>query len=305
MQTSNEILKRYFWLIDTIYSAGSISLAEISRRWGDCSLNDTGEPYGRFAFRRDKEAILEIFGITIAYHRATNTYSIANLSDLSSGDIRNWTVQTFAVNSLLHLSGDMHRRIIAEQTPAGMRFLSPIVSAMKESRKLHLCYHRFGYAEAHEYDVAPYCLKVFKQRWYLVAKPDNHPEEKDPRVYALDRIERLDLTDRPFRLPASFDASRFFAGHFGIDRRIEEPEWIRIRVTAGLANYLRTLPLHHSQKEEVREADHSVFVFCVAPTYDFVQELRMHGSQLEVLSPQHLRDHFAQETASLHTLYHS
>ena len=38
--------------------------------------------------------------------------------------------------------------------------------------------------------------------------------------------------------------------------------------------------------------DHSIFSFHLAPTYDFIQELRKHGPNLEVLAPESLRDAF-------------
>ena len=140
--------------------------------------------------------------------------------------------------------------------------------------------------------LAPYCLKVFKRRWYLVGKPADHPEETDPRVYALDRVRELCITDERYKFPRGFKASDFFAGQFGIDRRNTKVEKVRIRVNANTANYLRTLPLHTSQFESKREEDHSIFTYHIAPTYDFIQELRKQGSNLEVLEPQWLRDDF-------------
>ena len=58
---------------------------------------------------------------------------------------------------------------------------------------------------------------------------------------------------------------------------------------------MTTLPLHHSQKEELRTPECSEFSFFIALTYDFKQELRKQGSNLQVLAPDHLRDEFVQE----------
>jgi len=63
---------------------------------------------------------------------------------------------------------------------------------------------------------------------------------------------------------------------------------VRVRVTASCANYLRSLPLHHSQIEIEQENDHSIFEFFVAPTYDFIQELRSQGDELLVQKPKWL-----------------
>ena len=66
---------------------------------------------------------------------------------------------------------------------------------------------------------------------------------------------------------------------------------------------MTTLPLHHSQKEELRTPEYSEFSFFIAITYDFIQELRKHGSNLEVLEPEHLREDFKQESAYLGRMY--
>ena len=128
----------------------------------------------------------------------------------------------------------------------------------------------------------------------MVGKPEDHPEETEPRVYALDRVKELGLTDKKWHFPKDFDANAFFSGHFGVDHQ-GKPEHVRIRVDARTAQYMNTLPLHHSQKEELRTPEYSEFSFFIALTYDFKQELRKQGSNLQVLAPDHLRDEFVQE----------
>ena len=52
-----------------------------------------------------------------------------------------------------------------------------------------------------------------------------------------------------------------------------------------------------------RNDEYSIFGFYVAPTYDFIQELRKFGSTLEVLEPAHLRDEFKVESENLAKMY--
>jgi len=292
------------WLVDTIYSAGSITREEIDRRWSHSQYNDTfATEYGERAFHRHRETIYELFGIEITCNHATHEYSLASLGDLQQAGVRSWLIDTFAINNMVNLAGDMQDRILFEKIPEGARYLSQIVSAMKEQHMLMVSYRGFDRPEPHRFLLAPYCLKVFKQRWYLVGKPEDHPEEAEPRVYALDRVCDLCTTDRSYHMPKGFSAQRFFQNQFGIDRRLTQPEPILIRVSAATANYLRTLPLHASQHEVERTDDHSIFALRLAPTYDFIQELRKHGSSLEVLEPRHLRDTFADETRRLGEIY--
>lgn len=77
--------------------------------------------------------------------------------------------------------------------------------------------------------------KLFQRLIWLV---DDHPEEKEPRVYALDRVHDISETDIPFKLPKGFSASAFFDGCFGVDRS-QSSQKIRISTGALTANFLR------------------------------------------------------------------
>ena len=72
-----------------------------------------------------------------------------------------------------------------------------------------------------------------------------------------------------------------------------EIETVKLKVSADQANYLRSLPLHHSQKELVHTGEYSIFSVEVRPTFDFKQELLWNGDALEVLEPLWLRKEMA------------
>ena len=304
MAAQNKLFQRLIWLVDTIYSAGHITREEIDRRWANSGYNDEhASRYGERNFHRHKDTIYEMFGIEIVCNRSTKEYSLASLGDMENGGIRSWLIDTFAINNMVNLAGDMKKRILFEPIPEGTRFLSPIVSAMREGRQLFVTYQRFEKPLPHSFLLAPYCLKVFKQRWYLVGKPEDHPEEDSPRIYALDRMKDICATDKPFHMPKDFNPSRFFAAQFGVDRSVTHAERVLIKVTAATSNYIRTLPIHGSQVELERNEQYSIFCFRIAPTYDFIQELRKHGATLEVLEPAYLREEFRQESTRLGLLY--
>lgn len=304
MAAQNKLFQRLIWLADTIYSAKRITMDEIDSRWSKSPYNDAHESrYGKRNFSRHKDTIAELFGIEIVCDRSTNTYSINDVSRASGSDVRAWIINTFALNNLTNISAGMRDRVIFEEIPEGMRYLSTIINAMKEGRRLVVSYQGFKRAEPHTFLLDPYCLKVFKQRWYLVGKPEDHPEEKEPRVYALDRVKDLAVTDKSFHLPAAFKADKFFENQFGIDRSLTKAEKIRVKVTHYDANFLRSLPLHESQRIIEENEQFTIFEYKLAPTYDFIMELRKFGSTLEVLAPQSLRDQFAEEARHLREMY--
>ena len=162
---------------------------------------------------------------------------------------------------------------------------------MKKSKQLEVTYKGYWSEHGHTFPVAPYCVKLFRQRWYLVG---NSVLEDIIRIYALDRIKDVSLTDEPFKYPDDFSPEIYFEGCFGI---IHDDncalETVKLKVSPNQANYLRSLPLHASQEEIERNEDYSIFTLYLRPTFDFQQELLWNGDALEVLEPLWLRKEIA------------
>lgn len=157
---------------------------------------------------------------------------------------------------------------------------------------LEITYKGFGKEHGRTFPVAPYCVKLFKQRWYLVGNSIN---ENIVRIYSLDRVLGAQLTSEPFKYPDSFCPEEYFDGFYGVIHDEDYAlETVMLRVNAQQANYLRSLPLHPSQMEHERNANHSIFVLQVRPTFDLQQELLRNGDALEVLQPQWLRKDMAE-----------
>ena len=75
----------------------------------------------------------------------------------------------FAVNSLLKDCKELRSQILYEPVPSGEKFLSTVVEAMRDHCLLKMTYQSFTKSAPMTYNVAPYCLKMFKQRWYVLA----------------------------------------------------------------------------------------------------------------------------------------
>jgi len=292
---ASTMFNKHIWLVNTIYEAGRISKEEIDRRWASCYLNDNHETQIQTrAFHRYKEAILEQFGLEILCDRTTGKYYIANEDDLKTGTLHTWLCNTFAVSHLIQDSQDLHNRIIYEHIPSGSEYLTTIIQAMRDQVTLMVAYQSYKRTEPETLEMQPYCVKIFKQRWYVVGKvhytDGSHTEEQErkPRVYALDRMHNAEpMPEKPWKMPKDFSAEKYFEGYFGVMRNEDvQPELVKIRAEESTAKYLRSLPLHESQKE----SENGVFTYFIAPTFDFIQELRSQGETIEVLEPAHLRE---------------
>jgi predicted DNA-binding transcriptional regulator YafY len=123
-------------------------------------------------------------------------------------------------------------------------------------------------------------------------------------IYSLDRVHAIEPTTQKYKLPEDFNAERYFKNTYGVSFADDQPEEVKVKISAYQANFLRSLPIHASQEEIECNGEFSIFRYFVVPTFEFMQELRKYGSELEVLSPQSLRDEFIDEAGSLYSKYY-
>lgn len=295
---------RYVWLIDVINRHGHIAFKDISYLWSRSPLNTVGENYlPERTFHNHREAILDTFGIEIKCDRSLGYY-IANSDDLEADGIRQWLMESLSMNNLLNETKDMRDRILFEKIPSSHKWLPVIVNAMRDGKVIEMTYQSFWKDEPCTYKANPYCLKLFKQRWYMLAKSEG---KDSPRIYALDeRMLNVVQTDLDYKLPAKFNAEEFFAEYFGIFVGTDwESQTVKIRVAKDQEKYFDTLPLHDSQKKLEEESDesYSIYRYHLVPTFDFKQELLGRGPAVEVLEPKDFREEIMDDIAKMDSLY--
>ena len=173
------LIKKYVWLLSTVHNRGPISLANIQSRF----RNQFGEELSERQFHRYTDAVESLFDIEIKFDRSWNGYVIADREELKDMGMRTWMIQTFSVSSVLHESQDLKNRILLENVPSGQQHLTIIVDAMREGVALSMTYHSVHREEPSTFEVEPYCIKLFEQRWYMLGMSDKQ------RIYALDLIK--------------------------------------------------------------------------------------------------------------------
>lgn len=284
-------MNKYVWLVETIYRAKRISLKELNRRWLENDMSD-GQEIPERTFHKWRIAVEELFGLDIVNEgRGDYRYYIENADELSNGNLRSWLFNTLSVSTLLQANLGMKERILLEEIPEGKAYLPVIIEAMKNNVQLIMTYQSYWRDEEHTFEVEPYCLKLFRQRWYLVARSAYYNKVL---IYALDRVRQLQATEVRFTYPKDFQPDEYFDGCFGIIAGDgTKVETVRLKASAGQANYLRSLPLHPSQEETERNDAFSIFTLRIRPTFDFIQELLRQGEGVEVLSPLWLRKEVA------------
>ena len=283
---AKNLLGKYVWLVETIYNAGHITFEEINQKWLDDDMDK--EPIPLRTFHKWRIAAEDMFGLVIDCERKGGYhYYIGNAREVESGGLRSWLLSTISVSNLLLDSQQLKDRILLEEIPSGVKYLPMIIEAMKTNNVIRITYQSYWREESNTFDVHPYCVKLFKQRWYMVALS---PYYNKVMIYSLDRIFGLWKQKGKFKMPEDFEPSVFFQDCYGVIAGTKrKPETVRIKVSAGQANYIRSLKLHESQDEVERNDEYSIFTYFLRPELDFIQELLSNGEDVEVLEPFWLR----------------
>ena len=287
---AKNLLGKYVWLVETIYNAGLITFEEINQKWLDEDMDVTPIPLR--TFHKWRIAAEEMFGLVIDCERKGGYhYYIGNAREVRDGGLRSWLLSTISVSNLLLDSQQLKDRIILEDIPSGQHYLPKIIEAMRSNTVITITYQSYWREESNTFDVYPYCVKLFRQRWYLVALS---PYYDKVMIYSLDRIFGLQKKNEKFTMPDDFAPTEFFQNYYGVIAGTKgDPETVKIKISAGQANYLRSLKLHATQDEVERTDEYSIFSYRLRAEYDFIMELLSKGEDVEVLEPVWLRNEMA------------
>ena len=296
---SQSIIQRYMWFFDTVWRYKRITRGEIERLWLQSDLSD-GNPLTRRTFCNYREGAENLFDVNILCDTSTYEYYIEQAQPDKSSDLQKWLFDSLSVNYLMRHGADMAERIIPEHIPSGNDYMATITEAMQQGHVIRMTYHAFWKMSAQKVELEPYFVKAFRKRWYVIGY---NRKDRQIKTYALDRVVELSLTTDTFEFPADFNPANYFAQSFGVIRSDEQPEAIRLRATMRQAQYLRALPLHHSQREYEVGDGYVDFIYNMYITYDLIQELLSLGREIEVISPAKLRNEIRNKLQAALDLY--
>lgn len=315
------IFGRYVWLIEQFRHYGRLTYEEVNSLWRKSGLSYGEEDNIPLrTFHNHRKAIFDIFDVDIACDiKGGYKYYINNPEDLEKDNLRLWLIDSYTVMNQIQADSKLKGRILFENVPSGHKWLNIITDAMRNNQTLHITHHGFGKPEAWNFDIEPYFLKVVKRRWYVLArnpyysecncrknkeKGGNRPEDVY-MVYALDRILNCQPTGKTFAFNKDFDIEAYFHGCCGIIHSDEKPIKVVIKAYDNEADYLRTLPIHNTQRElvELRTDEAAYFEMQVCPTYDLYQSLLLHTDQIEVVEPESVRKQMRNFARNLMSYY--
>lgn len=314
------IFGRYVWLIDLFRRYGRLTYEQVNEHWHRSGLSyGDNDDLPLRTFHNHRKAILDIFEVEIACDiKGGYKYYIENSEALEKDNLRLWLIDSYTAMNQIQADRKLKGRILFENVPSGHTWLNTITEAMRNNQVIHISYQGFGKPEAWNFDIEPYYLKVVKRRWYVLArspyysdrncrknKADGGDRPEDVyMVYALDRIQDCQLTESTFKIKSDFDIENYFRGCCGIIHSDKEPIKVVVKAYENGADYLRTLPIHESQRElDIKDDEAAYFELQVCPTYDFYQSLLVQADQIEVIEPESVRKQMRNFAKNLMSYY--
>lgn len=285
------------WMVSYLLRKGHDTQENIINEWSK-HINEDVEIH-RNTFGNYRRKAEELFGTEISYNPSTPKYYIENNDLITNNAMYKWLLQSVSVSNVISRRSRLKERIMLETSSGGEEFIEPITEAMEKGLCIELLYEVF-WDEPKERIVEPYYIKLFKRRWYLIGK---RRDKDEFRTYCFDRIKSVKISDIKFKFKKEQSAETLFYDYYGIIQYPVEKERVVIKVTSEQGMYIKTLPLHHSQKLIHQDDDYMTFELYLKPCYDFVKELLSCGSEIEVISPESLRKEINKYVVEMYDIY--
>lgn len=259
----------------------------IERQVEFLQLNDDSLMIGfsKRTLQRDIREIKNIFGIDIQFSISRKGYFI-NQDEMENMNFQRM-MEAFDMFNSLNMSSDLTPYIhLEKRKPQGTENLYGLLHAIKNKLRLEFDYQKFWEDAVTPRKVDPYAIKEFKNRWYLIAKD---LKDQAIKTFALDRLTCLEITKNVFERPKGYNVDDAFRYCFGIiSPNGEEPQEVVLSFDPFQGKYIKTLPLHETQKVLVDDKAETRIQLKICVTHDFVMELLSFGDNVKVLKPKSL-----------------
>jgi predicted DNA-binding transcriptional regulator YafY len=242
--------------------------------------------FSKRTLQRDIREIRTLFGIDITYDTSRKGYYINSTEYESSGFQR--MIEAFDIFNSLNMTRDLASLVSVEpRRPAGTENMYGLLHAIKNNLQIKFFYRKFWNDEVKLRTVEPHLLKEFRNRWYVITM---EPKGDAIKTFALDRMSDLEITSTKFYKNTKVNIDDVFQHSFGIITGDgEKPQKIILSFDPFQGKYIKSLPLHISQKILIDNDDELRVLLELHLTHDLLMEIRSFGEDVEVIEPASLK----------------
>jgi proteasome accessory factor B len=287
--TKRDYLKRYMLIIEVLRKKAS-TFSEINS-----FLIDNEIEISQRTFQRDKEEIESLWGIEIKFNKKEEKYEI---NEEYADEKFDRIVESFNLVNVLNQSQSVSKYIYLEQRRhKGSEYFQGILHAIQN--ELIITFQLNSYWNEPSFRrCIPKGIKEAQNRWYLIAFD---LDRNDFRNYGLDRISNFEITSGKMKVP-DININEQYKHAFGIENSLNSTTII-LEFDISQINYLKSLPLHHSQNIIIENKSTFRVAYFMHPTHDFIMEILRFGNWCEVIEPIDLRNKLKEITNNMKKKY--
>ena len=272
----------------------SLIIEKLSKKGGYPSFNElkdflisNGFEESKRTIQRDLEDIRDEFGVEITYDSSKNGYYIDEaespkfdafvrfLELVNTAELLKESLQT-SKKTLEHISFDKDAGL------KGIKHLKILLEAIRSHREITFTHYNFQKDTHKTHALKPYLLKEYTNRWYIVGAKD---EVEEYRNFGVDRISDLKMTENTFIPDQDIDVAYLYNDVIGMVYSENTKEEVILSFTAMQGNYIKTLPLHHSQEILIDSPNELKVLLNLIPNYELEERIFMYNSNVKVLKP--------------------
>lgn len=181
----------------------------------------------------------------------------------------------------------------------GKEFITQLYDAIHYKKVLKIEYKNFKSEELQIFILHPYYLKQYNNRWFLFGK---NKDFENLTNLALDRIENIEEAKLQY-VETNIDFNEYFEDIVGVSVNDEPVTKVVLKVSNNSINYIKTKPLHGSQKIKKENGEFAIIELELIPNYELESILFSFGNNIEVLEPESLRNKIRERAKKLIKIY--
>ncbi|CAM3228550.1 helix-turn-helix transcriptional regulator [Empedobacter stercoris] len=173
--------------------------------------------------------------------------------------------------------------LVSERKPLGLNQISSVVSHIKEKNVIQFNYSKYDTNEKDVRKIEPLAIKESRERWYIIG--NDFPYDKGLRAFGFDRISDITLEGNKFEPKYTIvDIKAKYEPLFAMFDTEDKEEEIILEFDSRDGSYIKSFPIHHSQKAE--EIENGVRIYLkLKTTPDFIMEIMSRAWSLKVVQP--------------------
>jgi predicted DNA-binding transcriptional regulator YafY len=201
-------------------------------------------------------------------------------------------VQSLGVDALLgtaeNTADEIRRRVLVVgigQRQLKLDHFERVGSALLRRKRLDITYLSKGKGELTEREVSPQRLVHYRENWYLDAWCHLRNELRN---FAVDSIQHVEVLEKPAREISKRSVDAVLGPGYGIFTG-SKVQWAKLVFTPERARWVGSEHWHPKQKGHFDEAGRYTLEIPYADHRELIMDILKYGGDVEVLSPESLR----------------